>query len=260
MSARTPIDPATFPPCPKCNQQHIRRERRQGVEVWYETCTAHRSNGAPCKKYAVNGAKVCERDGAAAGTPARAAADRRVLEDSIRKTMASELVRVNPDTMRTDPIQGLMWEVAMSAQAVEWLALQVADLNVPRPNGGEGALRDFIGVDDDGEPIMAQPSGQLWGPTHTGDLGTHVLYEMWNDERERHARMCAHAIKAGVSERMVAIAESQGTQIVSVIIYVIDHLPGATAAMKVEARTLAAQRLRELGPAAAAAIPVTATG
>lgn len=251
-SERDPIDPDLYPTCERCGEQHIRHEASSGA--WYGTCTGHRTNGLPCKKYPMKGGRVCERHGGKAPQVMEAATRTR-LADNIRKTMASELVRVDPDTMRTDPIQGLLWEVAMSAQAIEWLALQMGDLHVPRPNEA-GPLRDLIGVDDDGEPIMAQASGLLWGPDHNLDLATHVLYQMWCEERERHARFCTMAIKAGVSERMVAIAEQQGYQIVSVIIAVIDAFPDATTAQRNAARAMAATKLREIGPAAADAITV----
>lgn len=255
------VDPDTMPACERCGEQHKRREVRNGVEIWYRTCNGHRRNGLPCKKYDT-GAGVCALHGGSAPQVKAAVSERkerRRIEDQIRKTMASEMVRVNPDTLRTDPVQGLMWEVAMSAQTVEWLALQIADLSVPRPNDDAGPMRDVIGVDAEGNEVRAQPSGRLWGPTRAGELGVHVLYNMWSDERERHARMCERAIKAGVAERMVAIAEAQGIQIVSVIAHVIDIMD-VPAAEKVRARTVAAQKLRELGPGGIAAIEATATG
>lgn len=255
---RIPVDVDLFPVCDRCDEKHVRHERRAGAEVWFETCRGHRTNGLPCKKYPVTHTRVCERHGGSA-PQVKATASRKAIEDDIRKTLASELVRANPETLRTDPIQGLMWEVAMSAQAVEWLALQMGDLNVPRPNEGDGPMRGIIGVNDDGTPRFAQPASQLWGPDRQGSLTTHVLYQMWCEERDRHARMCALAIKAGVSERMVAIAESQGIQIVSVIAFALDSMD-VPAAEKVKARAAAAARLRELGPGAAAAIDTTATG
>lgn len=186
----------------------------------------------------------------------RKAAENLERQEAERR-MAKALTSITPNPTFSDPLQGLLWEVAMSAQAVEWLAEQVAQLNVPDPkNSGipdtvEAILND---EDDDrrnrwrdklGRPIIYQDPAALWGADHEGDGAPHILWKMWNEERERHVRTCAIAIKAGVSERMVALAEQQGTLVVRIITYMLDNL-GVDEPTRERGRQLAAAEMRRL--------------
>jgi len=63
----------------------LTRDRRQTEGQWKVRCTAKsKSTGKQCRAYAVQGASVCVRHGAAKGTPARRAAEVR-METAVDK-------------------------------------------------------------------------------------------------------------------------------------------------------------------------------
>ena len=49
------------------------------------------------------------------------------------------------------------------------------------------------------------------------DLDGQVLMRLWNDERDRVARISEAALRAGVQERAVRLAESYGQQLADVL-------------------------------------------
>ncbi len=51
--------------------------------------------------------------------------------------------------------------------------------------------------------------GELFGEDHQGDARPHVLVSMLLEARREHRRNCEAAIRAGIAERMVQLAEDQ---------------------------------------------------
>lgn len=205
---RRPPDPDPIPePCRRCGRVHYRGNRL--------TCTAHRSNGMPCLKYPAVGGHVCGLHGGAA-RQVKAAATRRKEERDLQRRLTAELTSAGMDLPYVDPIQTLLWLVSMTAQSVKWLAFRVAELNVPDP-ANQGEFADLHGIDDDGNPIQLPDWARLYGPDHNGDLATHPLWKEWKAAIDQHARIAKMAVDAGVSERMVRIAEIQGETIARVM-------------------------------------------
>lgn len=231
-----------IPECPKCGQRHERNGRR--------TCKAHSKRGEnglrPCKGWPVEGAEVCRFHGGAA-PQVQAAARARVVQAHMDQVLKYAIGDVERRHLDKSADEQLLEEVGRSAQAVEWLAMRVAELHVPDPSQSGDVLEDLISVDDEGNPVTRPNRFSLYGPTHTGDLGVHPLLTLLNQERDRHARMAKLAIDAGISERLVRLAESQAHQIVAVIVAVIDTLP-LDAGQREDARRVAADKLRALGP------------
>ena len=62
-------------------------------------CTAHRTDGKPCRAPAVKGATVCINHGAAKGTPGRDAADRLILADLVGPALMKLRDLLNDDTV-----------------------------------------------------------------------------------------------------------------------------------------------------------------
>lgn len=196
-----------------------------------------------------------QRHGKAPQVIAKAKAN--VERAEAERRMAKALTSITPQPIFSDPLQGLLWEVAMSAQAVEWLAEQVAQLTVPDPqqSGIPDTVEAILNDDDEerrtrwrdklGRPIIYQDPTTLWGADHDGDGAVHVLVKMWNEERDRHVKNCSVAIKAGVSERMVALAEQQGTLVVRIVSHVLDNL-GIDEPARIRGRKLAAAEMRRL--------------
>jgi hypothetical protein len=68
---------------------------------------------------------------------------------------------------------------------------------------------------------------------------------MYNEERDRLAKMAKMAIDAGIAERQVQIAEQQGEMIVTIIVQVLDDpLLKLSEEKRLLARRLAAKHLR----------------
>jgi hypothetical protein len=140
------------------------------------------------------------------------------------------------------------------------------------PNGQHHAAREAatMALTKLGVPIETDPQqallGQVWeamgnvaflrgrvqaleavhGADHLGDGRPNVLVTMYNEERDRLAKVCKMAIEAGIAERAIAIAESQADAIVTVISRVLDSL-GLPRAKRDAAQGVAVAALRELG-------------
>lgn len=217
-SKRKRFERDDVPPCPECGGVHW----RDG----YLTCIKHQSDKSdglkPCLKYPIEGLVICTHHGGNTQR-SRAVAQRNVVEARARAALAADLVNVDPTTIHLDPIEGLLWEVALSAQAVEWLAQQIGSLDIPDATD-VGPLANIVGLDDDGEPVRVVPGNMLWGTDHNRDLGIHVLWDLWNQERERHARMCERAIRAGVQAKLVQLATGQGAQVAQLIFHLLDGM------------------------------------
>lgn len=228
-----------IPTCSKCNQPHVTYDGRA------QACTGHRSNGNPCTKYPIGGGHVCDTHGGRAPQVRRAAAERATRKNYEARATAALVSLGGSVRPEEHPIDGLLREIQISAQAVEYYANAIAELDLPDPINDVGPLADVVGVDEEGDPILRQPYGKLYGRSASGDLGIHPLVKLWNEERDRHARICKLAIDAGISERLVAMAERTGHQVAVVIVGVIDAL-GLPDDQRTLAKQTAATRLREL--------------
>lgn len=168
-------------------------------------CTAKRTNGEPCNAYAVKGLKVCRVHGA--GSPqARAAAKRRVEEEKARRAAANELQRLHAEA-DMDPADALlaMLQVASSEERV-W-ADRVRELRETAPHKLTAVqTRISIGKDRGGTTELRHV-----------DATVAVEYRLWTEAQERVAKFAAAALRAGVEERRVKLAEDQGALVAQVI-------------------------------------------
>lgn len=181
-------------------------------------CTARKSNGEPCKNWAVKGATVCRNHGGSA-PQVRAAAARRREQEAAQKAVATLGLPVD-----ISPTEALLEEVRWTAGHVQWLRGRVQELDtVP------------VVHDVHGDPVEpAEGHDLVWGTTKvkTGgdDAGTtqeatpSVWYELYERERKHLVTVCAAALKAGVEERRVRLAEQQGELVATVIRRILDAL------------------------------------
>lgn len=190
-----------------------RKNRRDG----HDTCWTHRADrelpdeqrctakitggqtrkdqaGRRCRKPRVPGLPVCETHGG--NSPrAREAAKQRLETEKARKLVATYGLPVE-----ISPQDAILAEVHRTAGHVAWLEQQVHALTE-----GElvwGITRVKEGGDDRGTTEEAVP---------------HALLKLYNEERDRLVRVCAAALKAGVEERRVKLAEQQGALVADVI-------------------------------------------
>lgn len=171
-------------------------------------CTAHRRNGEPCGSWAVKGANVCRMHGGSIPR-VKAAAARRLEEEKARRIALKVTgpVEVDPSQALIDLVHSAAGEVAYWRGEVDRIQAehpQQMTMSLARVEKGQ---RDRSDVD----------------MKHL-EAGVPVAYRMWVDARERLARYATAALKAGVQERQIKLAEDQGMLVARVIRAVLDDL------------------------------------
>lgn len=171
-------------------------------------CTAHRRNGDPCGSHAVKGGTVCRMHGGSS-PQAKAKAAERVTAAKAAKTM-----RLFAAPVDIDPAHALLELVQWTAGEVRYWRAEV----------------ERIAVDE--------PANLTWGRTsHTEGEGPqgyvnqdtteavpHIAYRMLTDAQDRLAKYAAAALRAGVEERRVRLAEDQGALVAGVIRRILERL------------------------------------
>ena len=154
----------------------------------YETCTATaKSTGLRCQRRPMLGSKVCMVHGGKAGQ-VKAAAARRLAEQA-----AQQAVRTLGLPVDISPTEALLEEVRWTAGHVAWLRSRVQELESGDLSWGTTKVK--TGGDDEEATQEAKPS---------------VWYELYTRERAHLIKVCDAAIRAGVEERRVRLAEQQG--------------------------------------------------
>lgn len=195
--------PETLPICEKCGQEHRFRTGIAG-------CTSHkhhlREDGTtvlvPCGKAPTPGATICKSHGSAAPHVAAAAA-RRVEEQKAQAKAARQLARFG-QPIDVNPAEALLDLVRWTAGEVAYWRARVVTLEETNPK----ALT--WGVTSEAE----KQATEFPGTDTTREAAPAVEYRMLIDASNRYAAYATAAIRAGIDERRVRLAESQG-QIVS---------------------------------------------
>ena len=198
----------TLSECQKCHQTH--RNPTGGP-----SCKAHNSRTLkPCRAYPVPGGDVCVRHGGR--TLATGAAVTRYRNEQVAEHAANMLGLVDYDIT---PTEALLQEVRESAANVAFLRARVQELV------GESDL------DDPTHPLIwgqteekETSASQFPGTDSTYHTGAHVWFQMYQSERERMVKAAAMALRAGVEERRVRLAEMGADVIVGRIRQILNAL------------------------------------
>lgn len=184
----------------KCGEQHT-RETATGSGKWKPSCKAHRTDGLPCGFWPIAGLTVCKRHGGG---------QRSAKEKSAKykaEVKAQKMVARFADAIEINPVEALLGLIYHSAGHVKFYLEQV----------------NFL-VDDDAEKLvwgdtklMDKTGGEDWGTTSVEEAGVNMWLKLYNDERDRLASYIEKAVKLGIDERRVRLAEDQGKQIGDVI-------------------------------------------
>lgn len=174
--------------CGTCGQTHQATSGQR-------PCTSHkRSTGEPCKKSARIGQDVCNHHGG--NSPqAKAAAERRIAEERAKAAVKTYGLKIE-----TTATEALLEEVKWTAGHVQWLREKVQEFEAKALVWGQ--TRKKIGGDD-------------WG--HTEEAKPNAFLALYQSERTHLVKVCAEAIRAGIEERRVRLAEQQGELIATVI-------------------------------------------
>lgn len=168
-------------------------------------CTATKRNGEPCGNWALKGLNVCKFHGGAPKHVREAGARRAAAQEAMAKLakrqglFAEKVTDADPGRQLLELIQWTAGEVMFWREEVR----ELGDVN---------------------------PGGLVWGRTKQTPLGTEfaaglpVAYQALHAAQDRLAQYCSLALKAGVEERRVRLAEKQGDIVVAVITRILDAL------------------------------------
>jgi hypothetical protein len=141
-----------------------------------------------------------------------------------------------------DPHDALREEIARTAGHVAWLGDIVASIDPDALTQGVTSVVHKEGVSDQGNDV--------WYDQTTSAAGASVWLSLYQAERKHLVDVCAAAIRCGLAEREVRLAEQQGALIAQVIRALIeDPELGLDAGSQEVARRVASRHLRAL-PAA----------
>ncbi|NUO96770.1 MAG: hypothetical protein HOW59_02445 [Nonomuraea sp.] len=188
-------------------------------------CGAKTRQGGTCQNPPVAGATRCRMHGGSS-PQAKAAADRRLAVAAAEREVARLGARRD-----IHPAEALLELVHWTAGEVDyWRAkvVELADTDEDALTWGVTRVKD--GGDDRGT---------------TEEAGPNVAYRMLTDASNRLAAYAAAALKAGVEERRVRLAEKQGALVADVIRGILTDLH-LTPEQELLVGTVVPNRLRQL--------------
>ncbi|MEV7034625.1 HGGxSTG domain-containing protein [Streptomyces sp. NPDC093272] len=161
-------------------------------------------SGAQCPNPSMKGQHVCRYHGGLA-PQALKAAEGRIMEAKVRQLVTTYGLKIE-----TTPTQALLDEVQWTAGHVAWLRERVQEIEsaaVAQGTDGEhplvwGVTRQKTGGEDAGTTEEAAPS---------------VWLKLYQAERAHLVKVCSEALRAGIEERRVKLAESQGALVAHAI-------------------------------------------
>lgn len=207
------IDPIA---CPTCETPHNPAK-----------CSGHaKSTGKQCTAWPIKGGRVCIKHGGKA-KQVRAAAERRIAEvklDAAVKTYGLPL--------DVSPTDALLDEVKWTAGHVAWLRARVQEFEESTLAWGTRSVVDKQG-------------GEFPGVDTTEAAAPPVLLDLYQRERKHLLDVCKAAIGAGIEERRVRLAESQGALLADVIRRILGEL-NLTPAQQAQVGEVVPRHLRSV--------------
>lgn len=207
-------------------------------------CGAKKKNLDPCGSSPIRGATRCGTHGGSS-PQAKAAAARRIAEQEAQELMEKAITTLGLKGKDIDPATALLEEISWTYAHVQWLRAKVQELteNQPLVRGTEERY-EFT---DDGDTRFteartesANPGAHalVWGQTEYRDktggddagqtvveqAGINIWYQLYMKEREHLAKVSSLALKAGIEERKIKLAESQGELVAAVLKRILNAL------------------------------------
>ncbi|MFE9448277.1 hypothetical protein [Streptomyces sp. NPDC006739] len=159
---------------------------------------------------AMTGQNVCQMHGGKAPQNLAKAKER------ITEQRAAEIVATYGRKIETTATEALLDEVQWTAGHVAWLRERVQEIEAGEVSGADGEhplvwgkTREKRGGEDFGTTEEAAPS--IW-------------LKLYQQERAHLVKVCAEAIKAGIEERRIRLAEQQGALVAQAIRAILEDL------------------------------------
>lgn len=171
----------------------------------------NKQTGGQCGSPAMNGQNICRHHGGSAPQSIKAAKER------ISEEKARRLVETYGRKIETTATDALLDEVQWTAGHVAWLRERVQEIESAAAVAGTdsehplvwGVTREKEGGEDRGITSEAAPN---------------VWLKLYQQERTHLVKVCAEAIRAGIEERRVRLAEAQGALIAQAIRAILGEL------------------------------------
>ncbi|MEU5477444.1 hypothetical protein [Streptomyces mirabilis] len=193
--------------------------------------TKKNSGGLQCGGMAMQGQEVCKVHGGNAKQNL-AAAKRRITEEKARS-----LVETYGRKIETTATEALLEEVQWTAGHVAWLRARVQEIETVEDAGSDAE------------------NGLVWGTTRrksggedrgvTEEAAPNVWLRLYQTERTHLVKVCSEAIRAGIEERRVQLAEQQGQLVAQAIRAILGDL-GLTAEQQARVPEVVPRHLRAL--------------
>ena len=196
-------------------------------------CTAtSKQTGEQCKNRPTPGLTVCRFHGGRGKHVAAKAAR------NIEAAKAAQAVATLGIEVETTPHQALLDEVRRAARMVVFYEERLTTL------ASADTSRLISGVTK-----ITQTGNRPGDQTKVVETTPNVWLTLWNEERDRLTRVAATAIKLGIEERHVRIAEQQGAEIAMLIRRILGRL-NLTDDQQLLVSTVVPEELRALAAGA----------
>lgn len=208
-------------------------------------CGAKKKDLDPCGASPVKGAKRCGNHGGK-GAHVQADAARRIAEQEAQELMTKAVTTLGLKGKDIDPATALLEEISWTYAHVQWLRGKVQELTENQPPLVRGTEERYE-FTDDGDTRVTEANDEsgnpgahalVWGQTEYRDktggddagqtvveqAGLNIWYQLYMKEREHLAKVSALALRAGIEERKIKLAESQGELVAAVLKRILNAL------------------------------------
>lgn len=185
--------------------------------------------GKQCVQLAMRGQNVCRMHGGAAPQNL-AKAQERLTEEKART-----LVETYGRKIETTATEALLDEVQWTAGHVAWLRERVQEIETGAEPGSDNAL--VWGK------TKEKSGGQDYGTTE--EAAPNIWLKLYQQERAHLVKVCSEAIRAGIEERRIQLAEQQGVLVAQAIRAILADL-GLTAEQQARVPEVVPRHLRAL--------------
>jgi len=139
-----------------------------------------------------------------ASSKVQAAAARREAEAAAAAALGKAMLTLGEPAGDIDPAKALLDEIAWTHAHVQWLRLKVQELGADELVWGRTQTDQGVG-----------PQGPV--DTTTEKAGANTWYDLYMREREHLVKVTTAALKAGIEERKIKLAEDQGNLVAAVL-------------------------------------------